>query len=127
MIREASRERQQGFTLIEALATIALIGLAVLISSSLVAVYPKNAERVAARCELLRVADATLEGVRSGHTPLQDGAAQVPIPVSRKITLQLTVRALEPAGLYDVTVHAGTEVRGEPLTTTLQTMLWRPP
>ncbi len=126
MTAAATTARQRGMTLIEAIATIALIGLAVLIATSLTAVYPGNAERVAARHELLRVADATLEGVRCGHTPLQDGAVPVPIPVAREIALQLGVEALEPAGLYNLSVSAGTEVRGETLTITLQTMLWRP-
>jgi type II secretory pathway pseudopilin PulG len=126
-MRDGDRNRQGGITLMETTAAVAMIGLATLAASSLLAVHPRAAERVAAQKELLRVVEATVESVRAGALPLASGSIEAPIPTSRPVGASLVVRALAPAGLYELTATASTLVRGHPVERSLSTMLWRRP
>jgi type II secretory pathway pseudopilin PulG len=118
---------ERGTTLLETVIAVALIGLATLAAVSLLAAQPRAAERLAAQHELLRVAEATIESVRSGALPLLSGPVESPIPTSRPVRVSLEVRDLDPAGLREVTVTAVTRLREQRVERGLASLIWRRP
>lgn len=123
--------RQSGFTLIEALFALALIGVALLLGLSLIWQQPRIQKRLAARQQALRAAEAVLEGVRAGTVPLVPGGGRA-APGGRvtggaeEPLLRMTVeddRALPD--LKHVTVSAHYRVWGETRSVRVETMVWR--
>jgi prepilin-type N-terminal cleavage/methylation domain-containing protein len=117
---------ERGFTLIEAIATVALIGLTVLAASSMTAVHPVATDRLEAQREMLRVLDAVLEGVRSGEIPAVSGPVESPIPVRQRLSIELEARESDVPGLLQVAATARCAVRGRKMTRSLCTAMWRP-
>lgn len=119
--------RERGTTLIEAIATIAMVGLAVVMWSSLTAVAPRATERTEAHRGLLRAAEVALEQVRAGRVPLESGSVETPVRQRWPVRVTLDVRPAGSPGLWRVTAVARTEVRGDRLERRLVTQVWRTP
>jgi type II secretory pathway pseudopilin PulG len=114
---------ERGFALAECIAAIALAGTAILIAAGLLAAHPRTSQRLQAQQMMLRQLEAAAESVRAGAVPLQSGSitgdqCQIAIEVSRRP---------QTAGLFEVTITAATAVRGEPVSQSLHTMIWRSP
>ena len=117
---------QSGITLIETTATIALIGMAVMVASSLLSAHPRAAERLEAQEELLLVLEATIESLRSGALELDSSRISPPIPVDRPVVVEIEVTEHSTPGLYEITVTARSEVRDRAVTRSQHSMIWRP-
>jgi Tfp pilus assembly protein PilV len=116
--------RERGLALAECMAAVALTGMALMAAAGLLAAQPRAAQRLEARGKMLQHLEATIESVRAGALPLQSAPVAVADP---ELEVSVTVRAVPPAtGLFEVTATARTTVRGEVLSQSLHTMIWRP-
>ena len=120
----------RGFSLVEAIAALAIFGLAVIVASSFLDVQMSAARRLEARADLVRAAETLLESVRGGVMPLTSGDVDLsdefqPMSSIRvRTTLRVTPRPL--ADLYEVQVEARAMVRSEEMVVSISTMVWRP-
>lgn len=118
--------RERGISLIENIATLALVGLAVLVLTSVTAVAPQTRERVEAQQAMLRGAEAALEAVRAGALPLVSGPVEVGMTLARPVSVRLEVSPAGVRGLWRVAAVARAEIRGQRLERRLLTQVWRP-
>jgi len=117
-----------GFTLLECVIAVAIVGFAILVAATALSAQARSADRLKARQQLLRSAEATLERVRAGALPLASASCDTAAELESEadpIRSTLQVRQLETPGLYEVTAHAARTVRGHSIEVTLQTMVWR--
>lgn len=115
---------QRGFTYIEAIAAVSMVGLAVLAATSMTAAHPVASARLAAQEDMLSALDALLEDVRAGAVPLRSGVVRSPIRTSTPVRLSLEVESSEIAGLVRVRAIVRAEVRGQKLERVLSTAIW---
>ena len=123
--------RTRGFSLAECVAALAVLGLTLLISWSVVGRGPLAARRLAARRATVEAAQNALEGVRSGLLPLESGPIRLPeglalTSASVKPEVTLVVKPAQPSGLYEVEVEARLADRGTTVRRKLATFVWRP-
>jgi hypothetical protein len=133
----------RGFTLLEAVLALALVGAALLLDLGLQAQARALEARLAAEADLLRRAEALLESVRAGVHPLRSGPAlgQLAWPAAADPELEMTlvVEPTELAGLCRVAVEGRLplERRGAPRPfaraggsaehdVALDTLVWQP-
>ena len=64
--------RPSGFTLIEALVALTILGVALLLGMQLLIQTPRIIRRIDAERQAFRALEATLEGVRAGVIALRD-------------------------------------------------------
>jgi prepilin-type N-terminal cleavage/methylation domain-containing protein len=119
-----------GFTLLEALLALALVGVALLLDLGLQAQSREIEARLAAEADLLRRAEATLESLRSGVHPLRtgpvDGALAWPMPGEPALSMLLVVDPTDVPGLCRVKLHGQTRgLRGRPHDLELETLVWQ--
>ncbi|HEY2292103.1 MAG TPA: type II secretion system protein [Thermoanaerobaculia bacterium] len=104
--------RANGFTLLEALIGLAILGVALLLGMALVIQLPRDVRRLDAERQAMRAMEATLEGMRSGlvsvHTPGLGGFITLPdTAATRKLNLGIDVVAITTRpGLCQVTLTA---------------------
>ncbi len=120
----------KGYSLLEALAAIAIVGMALLVSTNALQTHARLARRAEIQQEMLRSAEDALESVRGNEIPLEEGPLQLSSEADgfRKRTVYTIVRieALDIEGLYEVTVRSRTRFVDEPMELELRTMVWRP-
>ena len=122
--------RQRGFSLVEAIAALAVFGFAVVVASSFLDVQMSAARRLEARADLVRAAETLPESVRGGVMPLTSGDVDLtdefqPLSTIRvRTTLQVTQCPLPD--LYEVRVEARAMVRSEEMVVSITTQVWRP-
>ena len=155
-MRSGAADREHGFTLIEALIAMALVALAVVMAMSISWQLPRTAEHSRTKALSYRALGATLDTIRTQRTPLRDGEVLDLTRLSDIWTFEdtepnglppvenddgdvdeegapaegmratLRVFAEKPAGLFRVQVTIHYRVRGQDLTTTGETLVWRP-
>ena len=114
----------------EAIAALAVFGMAVVVASSFLDVQMSAARRTEARADLVRAAETLLESVRGGVIPLTSGDVDLtdefqPMSTIRvRTTLQVTQCPLPD--LYEVRVDARAMVRSEEMVVSITTQVWRP-
>jgi type II secretion system protein I len=121
-----------GFTLLETLVALAILGIALLLVLSLVLNQPRMLKRLDAQRQAYRAIEGTLEAVRAGAIPLEtthfadfDFAAGTPAPPD--LTLQMDVTPLAaPPGLYKVSLSAHYTFAGQGFDKKVQTLVWQP-
>lgn len=121
-----------GFTLLETLIALVILGFALLFVLSLVLNQPRMLKRLDAQRQAYRAIEGTLEAVRAGVIPLQtshfanfDFSAGTPAPPD--LSLQMDVLALPaPVGLYRVSLSAHYTVAGQGMDQKVQTLVWQP-
>jgi prepilin-type N-terminal cleavage/methylation domain-containing protein len=122
--------RERGFTLVECLAALALVGFAIVVAASCLTAQARAAERLKAREQLTRTAESVLESVRGGAVPLRSAtlsSAVLGLPTTDlPIDASLEVERLPHWGLYEVTATTGCTLQGERVHVVLTTMVWRP-
>jgi prepilin-type N-terminal cleavage/methylation domain-containing protein len=121
----------RGFTLLEALIALTLVGLALLLDLGLQAQSREIEVRLAAESDLLRRAEATIESVRHGVHPLRTGAVDPalawPTIAGPDLSMILVVDPTDVPGLCRLAVHGQTRSRrGRPHDVDLDTLVWQP-
>lgn len=110
--------RESGFSLVEVLIALVLVGTALLMGMGLALQQPRIVRRLDGERQAFRAMESTLEAVRAGVVP-------PPAPKGLKIHMQV-----EPAGtpgLFQVTLQATYEVDHRKAEKVLRTMVWSPP
>ncbi len=120
-----------GFSLVEAMVGLLLLGLILVFSLSTLYRLPRDLERLEARREAYRTAEAVLEAVRAGAVPMIPGSYEMPAVwgeprAASSLTVRLDLEAAGEADLYSVKVVASYSVRGEPLQVEVETLSWSP-
>jgi prepilin-type N-terminal cleavage/methylation domain-containing protein len=103
--------RAHGFTLVEALIALTVLGIALLLGMALVIQLRRDVRRLDAEREAMRAMEASLEAMRAGTLPVEDselrGFITLPLaPASHGLWIMVTVDATERPGLYKVTLTA---------------------
>jgi len=124
----------EGFTLIEALIALVLVGIALLLDLGLQAQSRELDAQLVTEADLLRRAEAVLESVRAGAHPLTSGAVDPtlawPTVADPQLSMILLVDVTDVAGLCRVQVRGQT--RGQRAASRrlhdveLETLIWRP-
>ena len=123
-------DRRRGFSLIEALIALAIVGLTMTVGMSLLAQQSAVARRLRAHREAIGIVESTLEAVRAGFVPLTSGRLQLPVVSTESdalvLWLEVSPRA-EPPELSEVLVEARYVVGPLTLKRRVRTMVWRSP
>ena len=119
-----------GYSLIEVVIALALVGVALLIASNALQAHAMAAKRLEVRGELLRAAENVLESLRGLSLPLHAGPVELNSPPGQApgVTVHtfIELEEAEIPGLHLVTVRARASLRGRPEELELTTMIWRP-
>ncbi len=139
------QRRQRGFSLIETLAALAVLGIALLAAAAALATQARLARQLQARQEMLGAAQGVLESVRAGVIPMVSGPLdpedyhpaavapeldpdsdlQLTIPLEFELSL-IVSPVLDVNDLFVVVANVKCEVVGETLNRSLTTMIWKP-
>ena len=135
MVTSANRTKDAGFSLIETLVALMLIGMALLLTMSLLAQEPLVLRRLRAHSEALEVLDAVHEAIRAGMS-LSPGSARLEwqllydppraLETATDLVIFSEVEAQSPRGLYQVTLRARYFVGHQSFDRVLTTRIWRP-
>ena len=128
---QADALRAGGFSLVEALVALALVGIALMLDLGLQAQSREIGDRLAVEAELVRRAESAIESVRAGSHPMRSGAVDPdlawPSPADPGLAMILMVDPTDVSGLCRVTVRGQMqEPRGRPHDVQLETLIWRP-
>lgn len=119
--------RRRGFTLIETLVALAILGAALAIAAPLGGRGPKASERLAAHRVALRAAEGALEAVRAGTLAPVSGPVVVPGALSKgtAVRVRLDVRRAGPEDLLEIRATATAPAPGRPVSQSLTSLVWR--
>ena len=127
-----SKPCQSGFSLLEALIALVLLGVALLLGMELLLQNPRIVRRLDGERQAFRAMESTLEAVRAGAIPLTSSdlgrystAVGLPAPEDLAISMQVDPAGLP--GLFQVTLRATYTVDQRKIQKELQTMVWSPP
>jgi type II secretion system protein I len=127
-----SASAQTGFTLLEVLIALAILGVALLLGMALVLQNPRIVRRMDSERQAFRALESTLEAVRAGAIPLQtsrlDGfVTAVGTPAPKDLSIDMVVEPAGLPGLFDVTLSAHYRVSQQKVVKRLRTLVWSPP
>jgi prepilin-type N-terminal cleavage/methylation domain-containing protein len=127
-----SKPGQSGFTLLEALIALVLLGVALLMGMELVLQNPRMVRRMDGERQAFRAMEATLESVRAGAIPLVTAdlgaySTAVGTRASPDLAITMQVDLTDVPGLYQVTLQAQYTADKRKVQKELQTMVWSPP
>ena len=131
-VSERKTGASAGFTLIETVVALSLLGLAMLLGLGILLQEPRISARLDAREAAYRALEVGLESLRSGQLPLRSGTfsavdlAFEPDPALAQIDIELVVGETAHEGLYEVLLEARYELDGEARSHRLRSMAWRP-
>jgi prepilin-type N-terminal cleavage/methylation domain-containing protein len=119
-----------GFSLVEALVALVLVGIALMLDLGLQAQSREIEDRLAVEAELVRRAESVIESVRAGRHPMRSGAVDPelgwPSAADPDLAMILLVDPTEVSGVCRVTVRGQMRgQRGRPHDIELETMIWR--
>lgn len=121
---------QRGFSLLEAVAALALFGMAIVVAAGFLDAHMSAARRLEARDDLVRAAEIVLESLRGEALPLTGGAIdlsdQFPGRASAQVSTRVQVTPRNLTGLYEIRVEARTVIRSEEMVVTVTTQMWKP-
>jgi prepilin-type N-terminal cleavage/methylation domain-containing protein len=127
-----SKPGQGGFTLLEALIALVLLGVALLMGVALVLQNPRVVRRMDGERQAFRAMESTIESVRAGVIPLQTAAlgtysTAVGTSAPKDLAISMQVDPTELPGLFLVTLQARYTADKRKIRKELQTMVWSPP
>jgi len=134
--------RPSGFTLIEALVALTVLGVALLLGMQLLIQTPRIIQRIDAERQAFRALEATMEGVRAGSVSLVNQrlecfhtAAGTPAPCPKPdddllddddyLKILMLVEPTDLPRLHHVTLTALYPVRKVEQKKQLETLVWR--
>ena len=123
---------QRGFSLVEALVALALLGLVLSLGIATLARAPLQMPEMRARGQALRGAESVLEALRAGHTFFTGDGASIdltpPEPIAAHDARGFVELSSAPrAGLYDVEVRVTYRTARGEHEIRLASRLWRGP
>lgn len=122
--------RIRGFTLVEALAALAIFTMAVLIAAAFLQAHVQAARRLEVRSALVRASETALEEIRGGLRPLVSSNANPNSEIAehpgREMVTSIKVDSGGVPDLYRVVVTSKSATAGRPMEVSLETMVWRP-
>jgi prepilin-type N-terminal cleavage/methylation domain-containing protein len=124
--------RHAGFSLLEVLIALVVLGVALLLGMALVLQNPRIVRRTDDERQAFRAMESTMEAVRAGAIPLQtsqlDGfVTAVGTPAPRDLTIWMQVEPTGLPGLYQVTLSARYSFARQRFVKRLRSMVWSPP
>jgi prepilin-type N-terminal cleavage/methylation domain-containing protein len=127
-----SKPGQGGFTLLEALIALVLLGVALLMGMELVLQNPRVVRRMDGERQAFRAMESTIESVRGGAIPLQTVhlcrySTAVGTLAPQDLSICMQVDPTELPGLFQVTLRARYTADKRKVQKELQTMVWSPP
>jgi prepilin-type N-terminal cleavage/methylation domain-containing protein len=128
----SSKPGQGGFSLLEALIALVLLGVALLMGMELVLQNPRMVRRMDGERQAFRAMESTLESVRAGAIPLMTAdldafSTAVGTPARKDLAISMQVDPTTLPGLYQVTLQARYTADKRQVSKVLQTMVWSPP
>jgi len=120
---------QRGFSILEAIVAIAMIGSALIISSAFLNTLIVSADHLEAHIALLHEIEGSLELMRAGLISLESGSISLTGDSSSGIQdLRLTVLVEEEdvPGLFLVTIRAECSFKKRILSRSLVSEIWKP-
>jgi len=128
--REPDRQSSAGFSLLEAVTALAIVGLALVIAAHALSAYAATIQRADVRQRLVWAAESAIESVRGGQIPLATGRVELERELKpdegADVYLFVDVRPRDLPGLYDVRVRAWSQLPARREVVELNTMVWRP-
>jgi prepilin-type N-terminal cleavage/methylation domain-containing protein len=126
------RGHQSGFSLVEVLIALVIVGMALLMGMGLALQNPRIVRRTDAERQAFRALESTLEAVRAGAVPLKTSvlggfatAVDKPAPADLEVLMQVEKTSLPR--LFEVTLSANYTVEQRKFQKSLKTMIWSPP
>jgi len=103
--------RPNGFTLLEALIALTILGVALLLGMALVIQLPRDVRRLDAEREAMRAMEASLEAMRAGALPVENSEltgfiTMAGASAARDLGITVLVTPTTRPGLYQVTLTA---------------------
>jgi prepilin-type N-terminal cleavage/methylation domain-containing protein len=126
--------RTGGFSLIEVLVALTLLGVALLLGMQLVLQNPRIVHRADRERQAFRAMESTMEAVRAGVIPLKTAdttefgrfVTAVGTPAPKDLTVLMEVTPAGLTGLYEVTLTARYSVYQVKYRKQLHTLVWSP-
>lgn len=123
---------QSGFSLVETVVALAILGTVLLLGMALLLQHPRVVKRVDAERQAYRALESTLESVRAGLLPLQSSTLDGFVTAAggappKGLAISMDVQPQPAPGLYRVTLVARYSVFDEKKEKTVETMVWRQP
>jgi prepilin-type N-terminal cleavage/methylation domain-containing protein len=122
--------RPTGFTLLEVLIALAILGIALLLGLQLLIQTPRVVRRLDAERQAFRALEATLESLRASGGPVENEelshfftAAGTPAPAALTVSVEVAPASLP--GLYHVTLTAHYTVLNVAYQKRVETLFWR--
>ncbi len=132
-MRWRSHKSKAGFTLVETLVALSLLGVAMLLTLSLIFQEPRALSRLAAHEQAMRALEQTLESIRAGRAvPLGKEVVDpewllLPEdPAARDLKIWSERQAESGSGLYRLTLTARYRVARRWYTRSIDTLVWYP-
>lgn len=107
--------RPNGFTLIEAVIALAILGVALLLGMALVIQLPRDVRRLDAERQAMRAMEAALDGMRAGTLPVENSrlsdfitlaGAPAAHDLKSDLKIDVVVTPTDRPNLYQVTLTA---------------------
>jgi type II secretory pathway pseudopilin PulG len=125
------RRPDAGFTFLEALVSLALLALALLLGVDAFLQQTRVVQRMESERQAFRALESTMEAVRAGVLPLastwlEGFTTAVGTPAPRDLRIWMQVDASPTHGLYDVHLQATYKVAGFGQVKNLHSKVYRP-
>lgn len=119
--------RSRGFSLLEVLVALTLLGIALLLGGVLIGQQRAALERLDAHRDALGAMEATLEALRSGSRPLASSVESWPSDSAGNLRLTVETVCIEPPeGLWRVRLEARYEAAGDVHERRVETRVFQP-
>ncbi|MEA2601018.1 MAG: hypothetical protein QOF89_2010 [Acidobacteriota bacterium] len=127
-----SASGQSGFSLLEALIALVLLGVALLLGMELLLQNPRVVRRLDGERQAFRALESTLEAARAGAIPLATSdlggfSTAVGSPAPKDLAISMQVDPTGLPGLFQVTLRATYTADRKRFQKELQTLVWSPP